>query len=84
MTPKGYQFLFQELTFFEALTLLETAALLRVFPLGTRSSVARFWASSRFLHGCLALVSLHFTPLTTDELEQLFLASRPDGFLGPG
>ena len=58
MTLKGYQFLFQELTFFEALTLLETAALLRVFPLGTRSSVARFWASSRFLHGCLALVSL--------------------------
>jgi hypothetical protein len=33
MTLKGYQFLFQESTIFEVLTLFETASLLGVFPL---------------------------------------------------
>jgi hypothetical protein len=30
----------------------------------------------------LALVALHFTPLAADELENLFFAPCPDGFLG--
>jgi hypothetical protein len=83
MNGKGYQILFRELTAFEVFTLFETASLLGVFPLGTRSSVARFWTAGRFLLSRLSLVSLHFTPLATDELEQFFLASRTDGFLGP-
>jgi len=83
MNAKGYQILFRELTAFEVFTLFETASLLGVFPLGTRSSVARFWASGRFLLSGLSLVSLHFTPLATNELEQFFLASGANGFLGP-
>jgi hypothetical protein len=83
MNAKGYQILFRELAVFEVFTLFETASLLGVFPLGTRSSVARFWASGRFLLSCLSLVSLHFTPLATNELEQFFLASGANGFLGP-
>jgi hypothetical protein len=83
MNAKGYQILFRELTAFEVFTLFETASLLGVFPLGTRSSVARFWASGRFLLSRLSLVSLHFTPLATNELEQFFLASGANGFLGP-
>jgi hypothetical protein len=83
MNAKGYQILFRELAVFEVFTLFETASLLGVFPLGTRSSVARFWASGRFLLSRLSLVSLHFTPLATNELEQFFLASGANGFLGP-
>ena len=70
-------------TLFEALSLLETAALLRVFPLGASTTVAGFGPACRLFDGFLTLIALHFPPLTADELEQLFFAPRTDGFLRP-
>ena len=69
-------------TVLEALSLLETAALLGVFALRTSTPVTRFRPTSGLLDGLLALIALHFAPLTANELEHLLFASRTDGFLG--
>ena len=69
-------------TVLEALSLLETAALLCVFALRTSTTVSRFGSAGGLLDGLLALIALHFAPLTPNELEHLLFASRADGFLG--
>jgi len=65
----------------ETLSFLETAPLLRIFPLGSSPAVPGFGPAGGLLDGLLALVSLHLTPLTADELQDLFLASCANGFL---
>ena len=69
-------------TVLEALSLLETAALLGVFALRTSTTVPCFGSAGGLLDGLLALIALHFAPLATNELEHLLFAPRTDGFLG--
>ena len=69
-------------TLFETLPLLETATLLGVFSLRTRSAVAGFGPTGCGLFSRLTLASLHFTPLPANELQEFFFGTGPNGLFG--